>query len=425
MLGVSPRPLAQRSKKGLRRSVISGADGRPNARSAPCDHRQTLRRFAELAVPRIADWCSVTTLDDQDAFDRVAVVHRDPSKEQLVSEYEAKFPPGEPCGGALLALRSKKTVVMASVSDDDLVAVAQSDDHLRVLRGLGCESCMMVPMVARGESVGVMLLVRCASRRSFGPKDVAVAEELAHRAALVVENTRLHRQAQTAVQMREDFLSMASHEFKTPLTGLQLQVNNMQRVLAKSGPLDLQKIAWWVDNIDKQVGRLTDLVAGLIDASQVGAARLRPESEEVDLAEVVRCVAERFRSELVGKGYTLSLDVAGPIMGPWDRSKLEEIVTKFLGNAIKYGAGKPIAISVRRAEAEVTIEVSDQGIGMSTPDQKRVFKRFSRVASSQHYAGFGLGLWIARVLVEAMSGRVEVQSALGMGSSFRAFLPSG
>src|SRR4029077_6297461 len=99
------------------------------------------------------------------------------------------------------------------------------------------------------------------------------------------------------------------------------------------------------------------------------------------------------------------------------------VVTRFLANAIKYGAGKPIVVSVRRADTQVTIEVSDQGIGMSIPDQKRLFRRFSRAASPQHYAGFGQGLWITKVLVEAMRGRVEVQSVLGTGSSFRALLP--
>ena len=252
---------------------------------------------------------------------------------------------------------------------------------------------------------------------------LAVAGEPASCAGLLVENARLTREAQSAFEMREDFLSMASHELRTPLTGLRLQVSGIQRALARGGPSDLQKIGCWVDSIDRQVGRLTDLVDGLLDASRASAGPLPLEIEDLDLGRVVRDVAERFCKELATKRCTLSLDIEGAIVGRWDRAKLDEIVTTFLANAIKYGAGKPIAISVRKVAAQVMIEVSDQGIGISLPDQERLFRRFSRVAPPQNYGGFGLGLWLAKVLVEAMRGRVEVQSVLGAGSSFRALLP--
>jgi signal transduction histidine kinase len=252
---------------------------------------------------------------------------------------------------------------------------------------------------------------------------VAIVGEPAICAGLVIENARLGREAQSAFEMREDFLSMASHELRTPLTGLRLQVSGMKRALAKNGQPDLQKIVSWVDNIDRQVGRLSDLVDGLLDASRASVGPLPLEIEDLDLGRVVRDVAERFCTELAARRCALSLDIEGAIVGRWDRAKLDEIVTKFLTNAIKYGAGKPIAISVRRAAAEVTIEVSDQGIGISLPDQERLFRRFSRVAPSRNYGGLGLGLWLAKLLVEAMNGRVEVQSVLGIGSCFRALLP--
>ena len=240
---------------------------------------------------------------------------------------------------------------------------------------------------------------------------------------LTIENARLHRQAESAMEMREEFLSMASHELKTPLAGLQLRVNGIQRALARSGPPDLQKIGSRMDSIGRQVRRLTTLVDGLLDVSRAGKGPPRLKTENMDLALVVRAVAERFGEELAARGSVLSLNLQGPILGRWDRLKVDEIVMNFLSNAIKYGAGKPIAISVRRAAAEVTIEVLDRGIGMSVSDQERIFTRFSRVASDQHYGGFGLGLWTTKVLVEAMGGRIEVQSAVGTGSSFRAFLP--
>jgi signal transduction histidine kinase len=413
-----------------RREALDGAEERYQffvevgvALSEKLDGRQTLRLVAELAVPRVADWCSVTAVDERGALDRTAVVHRDPAKRRLASEYETRFPPSRHGRGGLGAvLLGRQVILAASVTDADLVAIAESDDHRRVLRGLGCASYIMVPMVARGESVGVISFVRGAGRRPFGPEDVSIAEKLGRRVGLAIENARLHQLAEDALQVREEFLSLASHELKTPLAGVQLQVSGLQRTLARGGPPDLEKVAARVDCIDRQLGRLTELVDGLLEVS-MNAKRRELDIADVDVAEVVRDVAGRFGEELTSKGYKLSLDSGRPIVGRWDRRKLDQIATNFLSNAIKYGAGKPITMSVHRARSLVTLEVADHGVGIALPDQERVFERFSRLASSRHYGGFGLGLWSVKALVEAMGGRVEVRSALGAGSSFRAHLP--
>jgi signal transduction histidine kinase len=240
--------------------------------------------------------------------------------------------------------------------------------------------------------------------------------------ALVIEIGRLHQVAQNAMQVREEFLSLASHELKTPLTALQLQVSGLERSLAGGTAPNLAKVASLVACIDRQVGRLRELVDSLLEVS-ASAKYVQLDTTDVDLAQLVREVAGRWSEELVSKGCCLSLDSPSPIVGRWDRRKLDEIVTNFLSNAIKYGAGKPIAISVRAAADEVTIEVADHGIGIALLDQERVFERSSRLESSHHYGGFGLGLWSAKVLVEAMGGRVELQSVLGAGSSFRVHFP--
>jgi signal transduction histidine kinase len=387
------------------------------------DYDETLRLGAELAVPRVADWCSVTAVNAERAFDRIAVVHRDPEKQHLALEYEARFRSSQHRRASLGAARcGGQAVFVASVGDADLVAVADGDDHLRVLRGLGCSSYIIAPMIARGESVGVMLFARGDDRRPFGPGDVSIAQDLGLRCGLAIENAWLFQLAQDALQVREEFLSLASHELKTPLTGVQLQVSGLQRTLAGTSPPDLRKVASRVARIDRQLGRLTGLVDALLEVS-ASARSLQLDTADMDVAQVVRDVAERSREELTFKGYTLFLDSGGSIVGRWDRRKVDEIVTSFLSNAIKYGSGRPIAMSARQTTAEVTIEVSDNGIGIASADRERVFERFSRLASSAHYGGFGLGLWSAKLLVEAMGGRIEVQSTLGAGSSFRAHLP--
>jgi signal transduction histidine kinase len=582
------------------------------ALSESLDYERTLQRVAELSVPDIADWCTVTVVDEVGAARRLAVVHADPSKKELAAEYMSKFPPTEHRSGQLTAvLRQGTAALSVRVTDEDLVRAAQTDDHLRMMRGLGCASCVIVPMTVRGEILGVISLMRAEGRPPFGKNDVATAEELAHRAALAidnarlfrearrregtmrffaeastllsssldhvsicerlahlvvpsfadwcgvelaeegelrpiaiahvdsakvevarqmrlryppdagaargpytvlrtgrpdlisevseemvtrgarnaehlgfmhdlglrsvlivplvaggrpigvlnlvwaesnrryspedldmmrelgrraglaVENARLYNEARAAVRLRDEFLSIASHELKTPLTSLRLKVDGILRITAKAekGPADLAKLASRVQGVDKQLGRLTELVDALLDVSRAAAGQLQLRLEDVDLDAVVRAVAERFKDDLASARCSLSLivtDVAEtkpPIFGRWDRLRLDEVITNFLSNAMKYGAGKPIQIRLSATKAAATIEVEDQGIGISADDQQRLFARFARVVSPDHYGGFGLGLWIVKLLVEAMGGKVAVRSTVGQGSVFSAELP--
>jgi signal transduction histidine kinase len=249
-----------------------------------------------------------------------------------------------------------------------------------------------------------------------------------------VENARLYNEARAAVRLRDEFLSIASHELKTPLTSLRLKVDGILRITAKTErePADLAKLAARVQGVDKQLGRLTELVDALLDVSRAAAGQLQLRLEDVDLDDVVRAVAVRLKDDLAAAGCSLSLIVTGeggrgttkaPIFGRWDRLRLDEVITNFLSNAIKYGAGKPIQLRLSATDAVATIEVEDQGIGISADDQQRLFERFARIVSPEHYGGFGLGLWIVKLLVEAMGGKVAVRSTVGQGSVFSAELP--
>ena len=157
--------------------------------------------------------------------------------------------------------------------------------------------------------------------------------------------------------------------------------------------------------------------------SRAVAGRLRLNLEEVDLAEVVRVVAERFAGELGAARSDFALDVKGPILGRWDRLRLDDVVTNLLGNAIKYGAGRPIRLAAHLDGDVAAVEVRDHGIGIPEGDQQRIFQRFTRAVSSEHYGGFGLGLWIVQVLVQAMGGSIGVESTVGQGALFTVKLP--
>jgi signal transduction histidine kinase len=223
-----------------------------------------------------------------------------------------------------------------------------------------------------------------------------------------------------ALRARDAFLSMASHELKTPLTPLQLQVDQLLRARA-NGPPTVAKAA---DAIRRQVLRLTVLVNTLLDVSRVNEGRLRMDPERLDLSALVREVVSGFAAESEAAGGRIRIEVPGPVWGRWDRLRLEQVVTNLVSNALKYGEGKPVSVRVENGEGgTVALVVADQGIGISSDEQRVIFERFERGQGARGYGGFGLGLWIAREIVMALGGTIEVESAAGHGATFRVRLP--
>ncbi|MDB4964590.1 MAG: Sensor histidine kinase [Myxococcales bacterium] len=238
---------------------------------------------------------------------------------------------------------------------------------------------------------------------------------------------------QRAVEARDEFLSVASHELKTPLTALRLQVQSLQRSVhrAPEAQYSAEQLRAKFDAADRQVNRLVELIDALLDVSRVQAGHMDVNLEEIDLAAVVTEVVERGRTPAAATGSILKLDAATPVVGRWDRSRVDQVITNLVSNAIKYGGGKPIDVRVyvesfsdgdnqgRRAAASVT----DHGIGIAPADQARIFERFERAVSRTSYAGLGLGLWISRQIAETLGGTIIVESAPGAGARFTLFLP--
>lgn len=399
--------------------------------SSSLDHVSICERLAALVVPSFADWCGVEVSEDGE-LQPVAIAHVDPTKVEVAREMRRRYPPDSAAAsGPYAVVRTGTPELVNEISDEMLIRGARNQEHLNFVRNLGLRSVLIVPLVAGGRPIGVLNLVWAESGRQFTAEDMDIMQELGRRAGLAIDNARLYHEARSAVRLRDEFLSIASHELKTPLTSLRLKLDGLQRMTARAGrePIDLAKLGARVQALDKQIDRLTELVDALLDVSRAAAGRLDLKLEDVDLTATVTAAGERFKDDLASAGCSLSIVVTGPsgqrspIVGRWDRLRLDEIVTNFLSNAIKYGAGKPIQIRVSATDAVATIEVQDHGIGISAADQERLFRRFARVASPEHYGGFGLGLWIVKVLVEAMRGQVSVRSAVGRGSIFVAELP--
>jgi len=249
-----------------------------------------------------------------------------------------------------------------------------------------------------------------------GVRDVTERKSIERRA-------QLYEKARDDVRLRDEFLSIASHEFKTPIAALTLQTQMLLRSMGQSGDQPLSKQRARVESIHSQSVRLARLVQGLLDITQITAGRLILRPERVDLVAIVRDAAARWKETLARANCVLRMRVPQSIPGRWDRMRLEQVIDNLVGNAAKYGAGKPVEVAAEADETTAHIVVRDEGIGIAPEDQQRIFKRFERTASTHHYGGFGLGLWIVRNIVEAHGGEIRVSSDPGHGSTFDVMLP--
>ncbi|MCY1083007.1 sensor histidine kinase [Archangium lansingense] len=229
---------------------------------------------------------------------------------------------------------------------------------------------------------------------------------------------------QRALQIRDDFLSVASHELKTPLTSLQLQLQLLWRALPETAddgqPHPARKR---IESTRRPAERLHQLVNNLLDVSRIRAGRLALEHETVDFAALLQDVVTRAEADAAGAGCSLVLQANAPVIGRWDRLRLEQVVTNLLSNAIKYGANQPVEMSVLQDGDIAQLTVRDHGIGIAPEHQARIFQRFERAVSERHYGGFGLGLWIVKQIVESLGGDIRVQSQPGQGATFTVALP--
>jgi signal transduction histidine kinase len=288
---------------------------------------------------------------------------------------------------------------------------------------LGLASLLAVPLRARGEVRGVLGLARYAPAPSYTAADQVLLEDLARRAALVLDNARLYTEAQQAIQVREDFLSIASHELKTPLTGLRLQMQVLLRQAREGSLPPGARLVEVLERAERQIKQLNTLINRLLDLALGPAGPPELQLSQVDMAAVARRGAEQLNLDLNAAGCPLLLETAAPELGRWDEGRVEQVVTNLLGNALKYGRGRPIHLCVRVEGDQACLEVRDEGIGIAPQDQARIFDRFERAVAVRHYGGFGLGLYITRQIVEAHGGTIQVESAPGQGATFRVCLP--
>jgi signal transduction histidine kinase len=362
-----------------------------------------------MTVPVFADWCAIHLVDDSGATTMDAVAHGDPPNEPLWSRLSERS----------AALFGVTRVVSANRASLPPPSSEVSTELADLSKELGLRSWMCVPLRWRDTVIGTLSLASTRAERSYSSADVAFAEEVAIRVAMAIENSQLYRRAQAAIRIREDFVSIASHELKTPLTPLKLQLASLQRRLPEDRKTLMDRLAV----ADRQVDKIEELVSQLLDVSKIAAGRFDLQPQWVDLGRIAERVIERFASHAPGRESPFRLK--GAARAYLDPFRIEQLVTNLVSNAMKYGEGKPIEIELSADEERARLTVRDHGIGIGTREQARIFERFERAVSSNEYGGFGLGLWIARQVVEASGGKISVASELGKGAEFTVVLPRG
>jgi signal transduction histidine kinase len=394
--------------------------------AASLDYETTLASISRLAVPFLADWCTVYVRGEDGAVRRVAVATADPVHERLAEELR-RFPPSptSPRSRVAVALETGQSELVEEIPEEYVESIAQGPEHLDILRRLAFRSSMIVPLAARGDVFGAMVFFAAASDRRYNRDDLALAEEVARRCAIAIDNARLYGQAQEAIRLRDEVLAAVSHDLKGPLTAISGQAQLLKRRLAEGGGPTHDAIES-VDRITRATARLGALVNELIDVARLQAGQpLQLHLRPTDLVELARrCVAECQES---APSHAMRVETAlDRLVGVWDQFRLERVIENLLGNAVKYspGGGEVVVTIDRDDQGRAVLSVRDQGVGIPPADLPRVFERFHRGANvMRSIRGSGVGLAGARQIVEQHRGTIEAESAEGKGSTFTVRLP--
>jgi PAS domain S-box-containing protein len=384
------------------------------------DYQTTLKTLTRLVVPALADYCTVDLLSREGAFERVGVAHVDPEKEQLLFEVTKFLRPGSPMVTHLQrALVDGETTFVPEITEDDLAQIQIDAEHGNILHQIMPRSIVAVPLSVSGKSVGALSVFMSESGRRFAAHDVPHIEELGQRAALAVENARLFREAEQATGARDQMLGVVAHDLRNPLHTILMATALLDDGL-EPGTTPQRQVAM----VNRAGERMSRLIQDLLDVQRMDSGRLeierRPISARallVDAHEMLRPLAEK-----EGLSLTLAVPPTLPTISA-DPHRLHQVLGNLVGNAIKF-TPKHGSILLRGEElpGEVRIEIADTGPGIAADQLPHVFGQFWQ-ASPTDRRGIGLGLAIAKGIVESHDGRIWVESVLGEGSSFFFTVP--
>ncbi len=381
------------------------------------DLHATLRGIVVAAVPVLGDLCALDLLEADGSVRRVAAHHVDPELDALLRRLEERGP----CvRGTASVIEAGEPELVPEIAPSRLDEIEGDAAYRAALRQLAPRSYLAVPLKVQGRTLGALALVVTSGARRYGEADVALAQDLARRAALALENAKLLEATQAAVRSRDDFLAMASHDLKNPLGVVTMNASILERVVTADPACRTLRL---VDGIRRAGEQMQRLIEDLLDVASVEAGQLRLEPVEVQASELLAEVAALHGPTAATRSVELVSDAsdAGPVR--CDRQRVLQVLGNLVANALRYAPpGTRVRLAAARAGDVVQVSVADQGPGIRPDELPRIFERYYRGGDK---GGTGLGLFIARALVEAHGGRLDAEAPPGGGSRFRFTLPAG
>lgn len=384
------------------------------------DYEETLTSIARLSVRELADLCIVDLTDEGGEVRRLRTVSRDPSLEwacEILTRVPIDRSQPHLIGGAFA---KRQSVLMAELTRDEVHAFAQHDERRRALGAIDPRSAIAVPLLARGQLLGVLGFVRNGESRRYGARDLQLAEALAMRAALAIDNARLYRSAQRAIRARDEVLGVVAHDLRNPLSAILMQT----QLLKRSGFEPLTRANTSMDSIRRSVVRMNRMIQDLLDVTRMEGGRLAIDREAVAPEQVIADCVESQRPLTSAASLELRCEVSPDVADVWaDRDRLLQVLENLVGNALKFTPpGGEITVGAAPSDGGVLFWVTDNGAGIAAGELPYVFDRFWQGRDGEH-RGAGLGLAIVKGLVEAHGGQIWAESALSRGTTFFFTLP--
>ena len=385
------------------------------------EYEETVSKVARLAVPTMADWCIVELAGAHGATTAVEIAHIDPTKRELAINLRQTYPVDpKATTGVPQVLRTGTAELYETLTPELMATSARDSEHLKMLDALGPRSMMIIPMVARGRTLGAITFVMSQSDRHYAKKDLKLAEDLAQRIAVAVDNARLFLEAREAVRTRDDLLGIVSHDLRNPLAVIRMQVAEVLETLPE-GDLGVRLKAD-LGVIDRSASRMERMIHDLLDFASIDAGKLSVDPRPHDVMELVQEVSESLKPVIGKRTVVLVTDgLPAEVKVKCDRGRVLQVFGNLLGNALKFTPpGGTITISARVEDAEVEFSVRDTGCGIPAGALANIFEKYWQ-EHHERRTGVGLGLFIARRLVEAHGGTIRVESKVGEGSGTTFF----
>jgi signal transduction histidine kinase len=375
----------------------------------------TINAVARLAVeckPPFADWCDVEIFDAEGKPEQSVVAHLDPAMVGQAYEWRQRFPLdlNLPVGIAR-AVRTGEPELHPEISDEMLRLSARSPEQLELARSLGMRSMMVAPLTARGRTFGAILFV--TTQRRYDEQDLAFAVKLADRCAFAVDNARLYREARQAVQQRDDFLNIVSHDLKNPLNAIMMAAHLVGRGDGAQGGARMRKA---VETIVHNAERMKNLIEELLDVARIEAKWLPVHKQRCEVDKIVGDVVAMMESAAAEKAVRLVRSGEPGLELECDAERIFQVLANLIGNSLRFtGAGGTVEIEARLNGAEVEFSVRDDGPGIPADRLPHVFERY--FSGDQRRGGTGLGLFICKGIVDAHDGRIWIESSVGKGTT--------